>query len=119
MHVPKDKSSKLDDKSRQYIFVFYGQDEFEYRYFDPVEKKLVRRHDVVFLEDQTIEDLDKDEKVDFESSENLVNVDPILLTIPPSENLQNDEIKLILKMVIIFRITSMSLMLQCKTMWFI
>ena len=64
VHVPKDERSKLDVKTRQCIFVGYGQDEFGYRFFDPVEKKLVRSRDVVFFEDQTIEDLDKCEKVD-------------------------------------------------------
>ena len=91
MHVPKDERSKLDVKTRQCIFVGYGQDEFGYRFFDPVEKKLVRSRDVVFFEDQTIEDLDKVEKVDSQSSDSLVDVDPVPLTIPPGENLQNDE----------------------------
>ena len=45
----------------------------------------------MFFEDQTIEDLDKVEKVDSQSSDNLVDVDPVPLTIPPGENLQNDE----------------------------
>ena len=42
----------------------------------------------MFFEDQTIEDLDK---VDSQSSDSLVEVDPVPLTIPPGENLQNDE----------------------------
>jgi len=45
----------------------------------------------VFFEDQTIEDLDKVEKVDSQSSVSLVDVNPVPLTIPPGENLQNDE----------------------------
>jgi len=91
VHVPKDERSKLDVKTRQCIFVGYGQDEFGYRFFDPVEKKLVRSRDVVFFEDQTIEDLDKSEKVDSQSNESLVDVDPVPLTIAPERNLQNDE----------------------------
>ncbi|KAH0685640.1 hypothetical protein KY284_016193 [Solanum tuberosum] len=81
VHVPKDERSKLDIKTRQCIFVGYGQDEFGYHFYDPLEKKLVRSRDVVFFEDHTIEDLEKDEKVDSESSESLVDVDQVPLTI--------------------------------------
>ena len=62
MHIPKDERSKLDVKTRQCIFVGYGLDEFGYRFYDPVEKKLVRSRDVVFVEDQTIQDVEKIEK---------------------------------------------------------
>ena len=60
--VPKDERSKLDAKSRQCIFIGYDENEFGYRLYDPVEKKLVRSRDVKFMEDQTIEDIDKLEK---------------------------------------------------------
>ena len=60
VHIPKDERSKLDNKSKQCIFLGYGQDDFGYRLWDPVDKKIVRSHDVVFLEDQTMEDFDKD-----------------------------------------------------------
>ena len=60
MFVPNNERSKLGVKSKQCIFVGYGQDEFGYL----VEKKLVRSRDVVFFEDQKIEDLDKAKKVD-------------------------------------------------------
>ncbi|CAA7059133.1 unnamed protein product [Microthlaspi erraticum] len=59
VHIPKDERSKLEMKSRQCVFIGYGQDEFGYRFYDPVEKKLVRSRDVVFMEDQTIKDIDK------------------------------------------------------------
>ncbi|KAJ0086303.1 hypothetical protein Patl1_08345 [Pistacia atlantica] len=61
--LTRDKSSKLDMKTQQCIFTGYGLDEFGYRLYDPVEKKLVRSHDVVFMEDQTIQDVEKLEKV--------------------------------------------------------
>ncbi|VFQ74335.1 unnamed protein product [Cuscuta campestris] len=57
VHVPKDERSKLDVKTRQCIFVGYGHDEFGYRLYDPVEKKLVKSRDVIFMEDQNIEDI--------------------------------------------------------------
>ncbi|KAF3670456.1 putative acetylajmalan esterase-like [Capsicum annuum] len=74
VHVPNDKRSKLEVKTRQCIFIGYGQDEFGYHFYDPVEKKLVRSHDVVFFEDQSIDDFDKAEKylpLDFATSNGL------------------------------------------------
>ncbi|RDX79846.1 hypothetical protein CR513_39688, partial [Mucuna pruriens] len=59
VHVPKDERSKLDTKTRQCIFIGYGHDEYGYRMYDLIEKKLVRSRDVQFVEDQTIEDIDK------------------------------------------------------------
>ena len=61
MHVSKDERSKLDTKTRKCIFIVYGHDEFGYRFYDPVEKKLVRSCDVIFVKDQTIEDIGKTE----------------------------------------------------------
>jgi len=45
-HIPRDERSKMDAKTRQCIFISYGEDEFGYRFYDPVEKKLVRSRDV-------------------------------------------------------------------------
>jgi len=50
---------KLDAKTRQCIFLGYGLDEFGYKLFDPIAKNVVRSRDVVFVEDQTIEDIVK------------------------------------------------------------
>ena len=47
------------------MFISYGQDEFGYRFYDPVHKKLIRSRDVVFIEDQTIKDINKADKEDF------------------------------------------------------
>ena len=54
VHVPKDERSKSDAKSKQCIFIGYGENEFGYMFYDLVEKKLVRSRDVKFMEDQTI-----------------------------------------------------------------
>ena len=51
--------SKLDVKTKQCIFIGYSQDELGYRFYDPIDKKLIRSRDVVFFEDQTIENIDK------------------------------------------------------------
>ena len=43
--------SKLDPKAKQCIFLGYGHEEFGYRLYDPIDKKVVRSRDVVFLVD--------------------------------------------------------------------
>ncbi|RDY02032.1 hypothetical protein CR513_14564, partial [Mucuna pruriens] len=57
VHIPKDEKSKLVMKTRQCIFIGFGHDEYSYRMYDHVEKKIVRSRDVQFIEDQTIEDI--------------------------------------------------------------
>ncbi|PKI59578.1 hypothetical protein CRG98_019987 [Punica granatum] len=62
VHIPRDERSKLDAKAKQCIFLGYAHEEFGYRFWDPDSKKIIRNRDVVFFEDQTIEDLQKLEK---------------------------------------------------------
>ena len=59
MHIPKGERSKLDAKTRPYVFIGYGQDELGYRYYDLVQKKLVRSRDAMFMEDHTMQDIEK------------------------------------------------------------
>ena len=77
VHVPKDERLKLDAKTRHCIFIGYGLDEFGYRLYDPIEKKLVRSCDIIFIENQTIEDIDKAEKVEFSSFDGIVHHDDV------------------------------------------
>ena len=42
MHVAKDQRSKLDSKSKPCIFLWYSKDEFRYRLWDILDKKVVR-----------------------------------------------------------------------------
>ncbi|GKV30059.1 hypothetical protein SLEP1_g38923 [Rubroshorea leprosula] len=96
VHVAKDERTKLNAKTKQCIFIGYGQDEFGYRLYNLVEKKLVRSHDVVFFEDQTIEDIDKVEKTSLQSNESLIDSRPTIETMAPNaveNHLQNDEIQ--------------------------
>ena len=80
MHIPKYERSKLDVKTWQCIFVGYGQNEFGYMLYDPIETKIIRSQDVVFIEDQIIEDIDKTEESVSNSSNDLVDLDLIHLT---------------------------------------
>ncbi|WVY92537.1 hypothetical protein V8G54_031625 [Vigna mungo] len=92
VHVPEDERSKLDVKTRQHIFIGFCQDEFGYKLYDPVEKKVVRSRDVQFMEDKTIQDIDKVEKSTPKEDGNVVDVDPILLSINILDiDVHNDE----------------------------
>ena len=64
VHIPKDERSKNDDKCKPCIFLGYGPKEFSYRLYDPIEKKVIRSRDVVFLEDQALQDLEPNEMSD-------------------------------------------------------
>ncbi|VFQ96519.1 unnamed protein product [Cuscuta campestris] len=88
-----DERSKLDVKTRQCIFVGYGHDEFGYRLYDPVEKKLVRSRDVIFIEDQNIEDIQKMDKLESQNYDDLVDLNPTPVAQTPNATNgdQNDD----------------------------
>ena len=58
-HVPKEQRAKLDDKAVPCIFLGYGDAEFGYRLWNPEHKMLIRSRDVVFHENETIEQVQK------------------------------------------------------------
>ncbi|RDX71970.1 hypothetical protein CR513_48611, partial [Mucuna pruriens] len=95
VHVQKDERSKLDMKTRQYIFIGYGHDEYGYRMYDPVKKKLVRSRDVQFMEDQTIKDIDKVKKSTPDKDNSLSEIDPVRMPVhdldTADNNVQNGE----------------------------
>jgi hypothetical protein len=62
VHVLRDERSKLDSKTKQCIYLSQPSEEFGYRLWDPVNKKIVRRRDVVFIKDEIIKDIGKPEK---------------------------------------------------------
>jgi hypothetical protein len=64
-------------KSKPCIFVGYGHDEFGYRCYEPIKKKLIHRWDVIFVENQTIENTDKVEKSSSSINDHLIDLDPI------------------------------------------
>ena len=61
---------KLDPKTRPCIFLGYGDDEFGYRVWDLVDKKVFRSRDVIFMEDKT-------RLADWESEKKIMNSDEI------------------------------------------
>ena len=79
-HIPKDETSKLDVKAKPCIFLGYGHEEFGYILWDPLSTKIVRSRDVVFLEDQLVDNGDKKEKSS-SSTEIPIRIDPI---VPPT-----------------------------------
>ncbi|KAJ9552680.1 hypothetical protein OSB04_016725 [Centaurea solstitialis] len=67
VHIPKDERSRLDVKTKQCLFLGYGQDEFGYKLYDPVQEK---------LEDQTLNDVEK-EDTSPQHNDDLVDLDPV------------------------------------------
>ena len=65
VHVPEQKRTKLDSKSRNMVFVGYSSMSKAFRMWDPTERKIVISRDVVFDED--FHDL-KNEDISFPSS---------------------------------------------------
>ena len=59
----------------------YGQNEFGYRLYDPVNKKLIRSRDIVFMEDQIITNIGKMEKVEFGNNDKLIDLEMISPTL--------------------------------------
>ena len=51
VHVPKDELSKLDNKTKQFIFLGYSNEEFGYKLWDPATKKIIKSKDIIFFED--------------------------------------------------------------------
>ena len=50
VHIPKEKRTKLDNKSMKCIFLGYVDGEFGYRLWDPVKSKVIRSRDGIFNE---------------------------------------------------------------------
>ncbi|KAG8390611.1 hypothetical protein BUALT_Bualt01G0101500 [Buddleja alternifolia] len=65
VHIPKDKRSKLDDKTKPCTFLGYGHEEFGYILWDPVNRKVIRSRDIVFLEKQISDDIKQREMREF------------------------------------------------------
>ena len=58
-------------------FIGYGDEEFGYRLWDPLSRKIVKSKDVVFLKDQLVDDGDKVEKTS-SFAELAIGIDPVV-----------------------------------------
>lgn len=65
-HVFNELRQKLDIKSTPYIFVGYEDEEFGYKPWDLVIKKIVKNKDIVYLENQLYTSFEK--SIKFSSS---------------------------------------------------
>ena len=70
VYIPKDERAKLDAKTKECIYLRSPKDEFGYRSWDPINKRIIRSRDVVFFEDQTIEDIKNLERPRLRRSKN-------------------------------------------------
>ena len=86
VHIFKDKRSKLDVKSKQCIFLSYEYKDFGYRLYDPVEKKVTRKIDVIFFENQTIDIYKGDNPKSLDNIPASSNLDPDPIPIPVDFN---------------------------------
>ncbi|MGV7343118.1 hypothetical protein PJI17_30930, partial [Mycobacterium kansasii] len=50
VHIDAEHRNKLDAKSRRCTFIGYGQHDFDYRFWDAENRKIIRSKDVVFNE---------------------------------------------------------------------
>ncbi|KAL9257579.1 Retrovirus-related Pol polyprotein from transposon TNT 1-94-like protein [Drosera capensis] len=60
VHISKEHRTKLNDKVTPCIFLGHGDEEFRYRLWDPIKKRIIKCRDVVFYEGQTYADLEND-----------------------------------------------------------
>ncbi|KAH0778754.1 hypothetical protein KY290_005181 [Solanum tuberosum] len=72
-----DACSKLDAKTRQCILIGYGLDKFGYMLYDPIEKKLLRSRDILFMESETIENISKVEKLESSNFDAIGHLDEV------------------------------------------
>ena len=88
IHVPKEQRSKLDDKALPCIFIGYGNEEFGYKVWDPKTRKVIRSRDVIFHEDQTMKDSNKEEQQSEKVTMNITINPPLQFT--GEEDAQNE-----------------------------
>ena len=50
------RRGKLDPQNWLCLFLGYGKDEFGYRLWDLIDKKVIRSRDIIFMEEKTIVD---------------------------------------------------------------
>ncbi|GKV40824.1 hypothetical protein SLEP1_g48425 [Rubroshorea leprosula] len=88
VHVPKEERAKLDAKTKQCVFLGYGDEEYGYRLWDLKNRKLMRTRDVVFIENETVEDSKKQD--DSEHTQEIPNSDYCTPS-TPKPSVMNDD----------------------------
>ena len=73
--------SKFDGKTKECVFLGYSHDDFGYKLWDPMKKRVFRSRDVIFFEDHNVGDLQKESRSD-DSGEEGEDVDPVVPQIP-------------------------------------
>ena len=53
----------MDPETQLCIFLGYGDDEFSYRVWDLVDKKVFWSRDIIFMEDKTLADWESEKKI--------------------------------------------------------
>lgn len=97
VHIPKYERSKLEVKTQQCVFIGCGLDQFGYRFYNPIQKRHIRSHDAVFVEDETIEDIEKTQSITFRSNNSLADLELIPPTMVPRDTkneTQNDQLEI-------------------------
>ena len=62
IHILKEQRTKLDDKVIPCILIGYGDNEFDYKFWDPEKRKVIRSRNVFFHEDWIMKDSNKEEQ---------------------------------------------------------
>lgn len=58
-HISKKLRQKLDTRNTPCTFIGYEDEKFDYRLWDPEIKKVIRSRDIMFRENQSLEDIEK------------------------------------------------------------
>jgi len=58
-HIPKEKRDKWDTKSKKLLFVGYDENVKGYRLMDPNTHKIINSRDIVFLENQFLNNINQ------------------------------------------------------------
>ena len=91
MHVAKDQRSKLDSKSKPCIFLGYSEDEFGYKTWDLLDKKVIRSRDIIFMEDKTIED-SRQQKPKTSSQSTTIMESALVIPFPHNQSANNSQL---------------------------
>ena len=85
-HVPDQRRTKLDDKSKKYVFIGYDEKTKAFKLFDPIEEKVVVSRDVQVNEESAWDWNNKKEVTQEEEIEESTSAPIIKQTSPPTSD---------------------------------